>query len=247
MENNKLFLLWQNKETRSWYHVGNLIHENDKYFYKYQTDNTKRNVFEALRNGYKLHPTFPDVNQKYESNVLFSAFSRRLPNMDRKDYRPLLKHLGITRESTEFEIMSITGGSINSDNYEFLKPIEHDGTKFKLDFYLRGWRHYNELEDEINDDDRLSLVIEDDNSYDEDAVAVYKNKETLIGYVPAFYSTFITKMIESERDYEDIDYALEYSFDYQAPSQFKIEMTITGIDYKGLLKMDYESAVVPSM
>lgn len=59
----------------------------------------------------------------------------------RKDYRATLKNLGIAKESTDFEILSITGGTINSDNYEFVKPIERaerERTRFKLDFYLGG-------------------------------------------------------------------------------------------------------------
>ena len=138
MRNNKLCLLWQNKKSRNWYHVGNLTYEKDKYFFTYQVEQSKRNVFEALENGYRLHPSFPNVHEKYESMILFSAFARRLPQKSRKDYRVILKNLGITKESTDFEIMSITGGTINSDNYEFVKPIECEGTKFKLDFYLGG-------------------------------------------------------------------------------------------------------------
>lgn len=138
MKNNKLCLLWQNKKSRKWYHVGNLTYEKDKYFFVYQVEQSERNVFEALENGYRLHPTFPDVHEKYESTILFGAFARRLPQKSRKDYRVTLKNLGITKESTDFEILSITGGTINSDNYEFIKPTERaerERARFKLNFY----------------------------------------------------------------------------------------------------------------
>jgi len=246
MNKNKLCLLWQNKKSRNWYHVGNLIYENNKYFFKYQVEQSKRNVFEALDNGYRLHPTFPNVQQTYESEVLFSAFARRLPQKSRKDYRVILKKLGVTKESTDFEIMSITGGTINSDNYEFVKPIEHDGTKFKLDFYLRGWRHYNNDTTHLKADDELFLVMDPENEYDDDAVAIYKNNEKKIGYVPAFYSAFITEMIKAEEDSKDVNYTIDYEYDAEAPSHFKVKMEIKGLDYQNTLENGIRDSVVQS-
>lgn len=247
MENNKLCLLWQNKKSRNWYHVGNLIYENYKYFFEYQVEQSKRNVFEALVNGYRLHPTFPNVYKKYESEILFSAFARRLPQKSRKDYQVILKNLGVTKESTDFEIMSITGGTINSDNYEFVKPIKHDGTKFKLDFYLRGWRYYNNNTEHLKANDELFVVMESENKYDDDAVAIYKNNKKKIGYVPAFYSAFITEMIKAEEDNKDVKYTLDYEYDSKAPSHFKVEMEIKGFGYQNIFKSDIGSSVVQTV
>lgn len=247
MGNNKLCLLWQNKKTRDWYHVGNLTYEKNKYYFEYQVADSKRNVFEALDNGYRLHPTFPNVQQKYESEILFGAFARRLPQKSRKDYQVILKNLGITEESTDFEVMSITGGTINSDNYEFVKPIKYDGTKFKLDFYLRGWRYYNHDTEHLKQGDELSLVAEPENKYDNNAVAIYKNKDRKIGYVPAFYSSFITEMINAENRSKKVNYTLDYEYDPEAPSQFKVEMEIRGLGYENILKSDSGSSVVHTM
>lgn len=239
---NKLCLLWQNQESRNWYHIGNLLYDQQKYYFEYQTEPTKRNVYDALKNGYRIHPTFPDLDEKYESSVLFSAFARRLPSLNRKDYQVILRNLGITNATNEFEIMSITGGASHSDNYEFLKPIESDGENFKLDFYLRGWRHYNEESESLLENDVLTLVRESDNEYDSDAVAVYKNEDKKIGYVPAFYSQFISQMIESYED--NVRYDLEHKFDPEAPSHFKVEMNIKGLDNSRVLQSYFESTVV---
>ena len=247
MKNNKLCLLWQNKKSRNWYHVGNLTYEKDKYFFVYQVEQSKRNVFEALENGYRLHPTFPNVHEKYESTILFSAFARRLPQKSRKDYRVILKNLGITKESTDFEIMSITGGTINSDNYEFVKPIEREGTKFKLDFYLRGWRHYNNETEYLEASDELSLKLDPENKFDDDAVAIYKNEEKKIGYVPAFYSAFITEMVKAEEGSTDVSYTMNYKYNPEAPSHFKVEMEIQGLGYENILKSDIGSSVVQAV
>jgi hypothetical protein len=55
---------------------------------------------------------------------LFSAFLRRLPDRNRKDYAPIFVELGVTDESSDFDLLAITGGKLNSDLYEFVKPNE---------------------------------------------------------------------------------------------------------------------------
>ena len=79
---------------------------------------------DALRNGYRLHPSFPEIGKEYESKFLFSAFLRRLPDRNRKDYAPIFVELGVTDESSDFDLLAITGGKLNSDSYEFVKPNE---------------------------------------------------------------------------------------------------------------------------
>ena len=77
-----------------------------------------------MGNGYRLHPSFPEIGKEYESKFLFSAFLRRLPDRNRKDYAPIFVELGVTDESSDFDLLAITGGKLNSDLYEFVKPNE---------------------------------------------------------------------------------------------------------------------------
>ena len=118
----KLCLLWQNVITGHWYHIGDLLLKDaGDYAFKYE-DADGSGLYAALENGYRLHPTFPEIGKEYESTFLFSAFARRLPGRNRKDYTPILAELGITQESTDFDLLAATGGRLNSDSYEFVKP-----------------------------------------------------------------------------------------------------------------------------
>lgn len=119
---NKLCLLWQNARTSQWYHIGDLVlRDTSVYAFTYNISDEDNGLYAALKDGYHLHPTFPEIGKGYESNFLFSTFARRLPDRSRKDYAPILAELGITQESTDFDLLAATGGRLNSDSYEFVK------------------------------------------------------------------------------------------------------------------------------
>ncbi|TFJ40447.1 hypothetical protein CKN73_09040 [Carnobacterium divergens] len=225
MLNNKLCLLWQDVNTRNWFHVGNLTVDSDgQYSFAYENDSKKRGLQEAIDNSYNLHPTFPSRTEIYTSPKLFSAFTRRLPDKKRRDYVDIFNNLGVVAESNAFDMLSLTGGTINSDNYEFVRPIQIDDVKnqFEIDFYIRGWRHHG-MTDKLIQSDKLILEAEDNNPYDEDAVYVLKNNDNKIGYVPAFYSSFI-KLILTEK----LNYQLDFEFNEKAPSHYKVKVYMSG-------------------
>lgn len=222
---NTLCLLWQDTKTRMWFHVGNLTQNaNGSYTFSYELENKKRNLEKAIEYGYKLHPTFPNKNEVYTSEFLFSAFRRRLPDRKRKDFLEVLHNLG-SSISTDFEVLEFTGGSLNSDSYEFVRPVQFDNDKFELEFYLRGWRYYGK-DDSVESTDRLKLEIEEDCEFDTDAVCVLKNSDKKIGYVPAFYSDFIkTILTDSCSNLDEV----EFEFNALAPSHYKLKLKVNGV------------------
>ena len=120
---NKLCLLWQNALINQWYHIGDLIlKDTGVYVFTYNISDEAKGLYAALKNSYHLHPTFPEIGKEYESTFLFSTFARRLPDRNRKDYASIFAEIGITQESTDFDLLAATGGRLNSDYYEFVKP-----------------------------------------------------------------------------------------------------------------------------
>lgn len=221
---NKLCLLWQDKETRSWFHVGNLtLNSDETYTFCYELEADVKGMKDAKKNGYMLHPTFPDEDKCYTSSKLFSAFRRRLPNRKRKDYEIIFEKLGVQEDSTAFDLLKLTGGSIHSDSYEFVRPIEVENGYYTLEFFVRGWRHYNSEFERLTDQDVISLEIEEDNPYDSDAVCVLKNERFVIGYTPAFYSSFVKEIL-----LENLEYNLNVEFNHEMPSQYKVKVTMQG-------------------
>lgn len=231
MKKKELCLLWQNQLTRQWYHVANLIYlKNGAYMFSYENDKEKRGLKEALKNGYHLHPAFPDREKEYYSRKLFSTFARRLPNKSRKDYTALLELNNLSVDSDEFEILSATGGRLISDNYEFVRPIQMEKNQFFIDFYVRGWRHYNSEDRVISDLEKVYLEVDENNPKDIDAVAV-KDDRGIIGFVPAFYSEFVKKALTTGSDYRINNIV----FDGKAASHNKVRIFISGEVEENLL------------
>ena len=78
----KLWLVWKEPEERKRYIVGELIYENDKYTFKY----LKEEIDIVTSKGFDFFPGFNDLDKIYESTVMFSNISTRLPNPARPDY-----------------------------------------------------------------------------------------------------------------------------------------------------------------
>lgn len=223
---DKLCLLWQDVVTRQWFHVANLTRNSDGiYSFAYEKGESNKGLDEAVKHGYQLHPSFEDITKEYFSKKVFSTFDRRIPNFKRKDYQDIYKELGLTSESSVFDILTLTGGILKTDSYEFVKPIEFDtDNNYEINFYLRGWRHHNDFNSTLFSSDNLSLEIDENNSYDENAVCVLKNAGKRIGYIPSFYSEFIKKEVLEKK----LDYHLHFDYNEKLPSHYKVRLTVSG-------------------
>lgn len=62
-----LLVVWQDKSSRSYYHIGTLSYYNDQYEYTYTSMDSEKMLGDALKNGYMVHPAFPDTNKTYQS------------------------------------------------------------------------------------------------------------------------------------------------------------------------------------
>lgn len=221
-----LWLVWQNTETRNRYHVGNLIFIDGYYIFQYENQKEHRGLTEALQNGYSPHLAFPDTDKVYRSEKLFGPFSRRLPNPGRPDYKRLLRKYGVLGDQIAMDILRATGGKLATDTYEFVKPIQMEETGFAFDFHIAGWRYY-EGEDRLEylrKNSRLLLEKEPTNLHDPYAVMVKTLDHSLLGYIPAFYSEFMSSVIN-----DDLDYKIEIEkIDDDAIPQFKVMAKVSG-------------------
>ena len=223
---NKLCLLWQDVVTRQWFHVANLTkNSTGTYRFSYERNESNKGLRAAIDHGYRLHPTFEDVTKEYVSKKCFSVFDRRLPNLNRRDYQQAYQELGISSTSSVFEVLTLTGGILRSDSYEFVEPITLDADNhYCLNCYLRGWRYYNEDNEPLLDTDILSLKLDEQNKYDENAVCVITCNNKTIGYLPSFYSEFVRNQILDNH----LGYELDFKYNEHVPSHYKVRLTIKG-------------------
>lgn len=230
-----LWLIWQNVKTRQRYHVGNLIHMDGLYVFQYENTKKHRGLREALRNGYHPHLAFPDFKKVYVSEKLFGPFLRRLPNKSRPDFWDLLQKFGLSKDYTNMDLLRATGGRLATDSYEFVHPVYIDGEHFDFDFHIAGWRYY-EGEKHLHNiavDTKLLLELESNNRQDPHAVKVITIDGYHLGYVPAFFSEFLTKVLNEKCFLEvKID-----RIDKNAIPQLKVNVTVSG-KLKSLLEMD---------
>ncbi|WP_232329754.1 MULTISPECIES: hypothetical protein [unclassified Sporosarcina] len=92
-----LLVVWQDEQSRSYYHIGTLSHYNGVYEFIYTSKSRKKQLGDALKKGYMIHPAFPDTTKTYRSGKLFPAFDQRIPSIDRKDFNEILSDLGLKK------------------------------------------------------------------------------------------------------------------------------------------------------
>lgn len=197
---NKLWLIWQDEESRKKYHVGTLSKNNDNYRFEYSNQQKFRGLGEALKIGYPYLFPFKDMDRTYESKNMFPTFIKRLPNKNRPDYANLLKRFGLNENASDMEILKITKGKTGVDSYEFISPLKVEGNKLRTKFFIEGARHYDFSEIQnpgiyFKKHPRLKLKS-DPVIQDSTAIKVLSQDNHVLGYVPAVYSKVLTEIMK---------------------------------------------------
>ncbi|SHJ23601.1 HipA N-terminal domain-containing protein [Clostridium amylolyticum] len=195
-----IYLVWKCHSTRQRYIVGELS-QNGKYEFKYRISDVNK----AIQNGFEPLIAFPNINEVYESNDVFPAFSSRLPDKRRRDIREILAKYKLERYDT-FELLKKSGGKLPTDSLEFIDPIFLDEANIVREFYIAGVKFHdycNKKNKTINFELKINenLILEKDpsNEYDEYAIKVKNKENKVIGFIPIFFSKPIGKAIDSKR------------------------------------------------
>jgi len=197
-----LLLVWRDKNTSLYFHVGTLTYNGAKYVFEYtHQSKANRKVYDAIKHGYRPHPAFADLKKKYESNKLFLAFDRRIPSDDRVDYQKILKELNLTTDADRMDILRKTRGIISGDPYFFEEPLRLDEKSNILTthFYISGMR-YRDLPKNwtsyVKVKDHLYLVQDKENIYDSHAIRLYTADDLWLGFIPGIYSQALHALME---------------------------------------------------
>lgn len=222
----ELWFIWQNVETRQRYHIGTLLYKDGLFSFHYELKGYRRKLRDALDNGYKPHLAFPDIYKEYTSKTLFSSFTRRLPDPRRPDYNDVLASLGLSLDSTEMDVLRVTGGLLATDSYEFVAPIIVSGNQFHFDFFIAGWRYYEgeKVINQLKKGDSIKFILDSDKSKDDKAVIVMSANDEKLGYIPAFYSGFMYGGVEKGWIYQT---TIEGIYKHALPHR-KIKVAVNG-------------------
>lgn len=199
-EQQSLWVVWQNIETRLNYHIGTLSYVDEHYEFTYTfASEGPQKVRDALANGYILHPSFPVLDKTYISNKMFVAFDRRLPSEIRSDFGHILKEFHLTEGCSKMDLLEQTRGKLANDTYSFEKPLRIVNGKLITSFFINGMRHQNNLPENWHEILRsfqtIVLKPEPNNVIDTNAIAIYTALDIKLGFVPRFYATGISALL----------------------------------------------------
>lgn len=132
------------------------------------------------------------------------AFQRRVPIARRKDYSDFLEYygLGVGVELSPLSLLALTGGRTPNDGFALIDPLDPGALYLDHLLNIAGIRHYRGLVDVIRQFTEVSLIADDNNIVDENAVKVcYEDR--VIGYIsriqaPAVRKWLVTRKIRSK-------------------------------------------------
>ena len=196
-----LFLIWKADERRGEnIPIGRLDFDAGIYVFQY-IEGLKK----ARKLGFSFLPEFPDLLKTYESRELFPLFANRLMSPKRRDFNGLIEALGLVKSDSPLFYLEVLGRSTGrkaTDRFRlFLKP-EKEGNEFTITCFTTGLSRDSFYESVRNSfqllerGDEIRLVSEKENEYDKYAIKVLHKDDYELGYVPAFYSTELSPLLE---------------------------------------------------
>lgn len=201
MEMKSLLLIWRDRISRLYFHIGTLTYDGKIYQFEYTHQiEGERRVHDAINHGYSLHPAFPDLMKKYKSEKLFPAFARRIPSEDRVDYKEVLQELGLPKSASKMDLLRATRGMVGKDPYFFDEPLHlHDQNILSNYFYISGMRYIDLPKNwnfTLKKGDKLYLEQAPSNPVDPNAVKILTKNGIHLGYVPGVFAKAISALIE---------------------------------------------------
>ncbi len=199
-EKRRLFLIWQNPETRQFVRVGILIELLDgRYAFEYTSG--------ARAEGFHPLVQFPDVSKTYVSDALPAFFVNRLMSKRRASYPAYLTAIGLDDPEldTPMELLARTGGPRVTDTFHLVDDLSSDQNGVVVSRFLAsGVRHVEGATDalsRIQRDDRLQLRADDTNPVNKRAQLVCASTGEALGYVPDWLLDDLQVLLERAHDY----------------------------------------------
>lgn len=188
---NSLFLAWQDSgPSRAWFPIGrldaDLVRKHFTFGYTHGAERA------ASLSGLRPLESFPDFNRTYESSELFPLFQNRVLESSRPDFGEYLSQLDLDpSEADPISILSVTGGTRQTDNLQVFPKIERqaDG-RFRCRFFLHGNRYVNASAQaavpQINVGAELRIALELNNPATRLALQIQTQDYHMIGWAPRY-------------------------------------------------------------
>jgi HIRAN domain len=200
---NTLFLAWQDPISRSWFPIGKLTYDDQRYHFGY----IHGALLAQQQANFRPLLAFPNLNQSYSSIELFSPFANRLLNRSRPEYPEFIDWLNLTSEShgDPYSIDPITllgrsGGKRVTDHFEvFPFPKLSTAGEYEIYFFTHGLRHFpthsQQRATECTVGEELLLVHDMQNQHDASALMLQTFDRHTLGFCPRYLAKDFFKLV----------------------------------------------------
>ncbi len=186
----RLFLVWQDPETRAFAPVGALVREPGGAY-----------AFRYIRRALELHEfrplaSFPELDQIYRFSQLPPFFENRIMSSRRPDYAAFIATLDLSLEdATPFEVLARTGGGRATDTFHVVADPERqaDGSLITR-FLAHGLRYLSGADERaaaLVPGQRLLLRREPTNPVNPRALLMDAADDEPVGYVPDWMLPYV--------------------------------------------------------
>ena len=249
MSEKTLFLAWQAQDaSRQWFPIGRLDADVARSRYRFRYTAGAERAQE--QGGFGLITEFPNLNQDYRTDRLWSLFTNRVLKPRRPDFGTYLENLGLPQGTVDpIEILAVNGGSRVTDSYEVFPKIDkrQDGS-FSCRFFLHGWRHVSGVAEDrlesLQPGEELTIALELTNPVTRVAVQVQTSDYLVLGWAPRYLVPDLTLAVaEAPTEYSATVVRVNPQ---PAPSRQRVLIEMTGRwrDHEPMTAPDFEPLAV---
>lgn len=219
-----LYLSWQDPQTRQWLPVGKLSVEDGIYRFVY----TKGAEFSK---NFIPFGFMQNLHEIYRSKDLLPLFANRLISRRRPEYQDFLRWLDLREDQADpLVLLARTEGVRETDSLTVFPCPELDRNgKYVVHFFNHGIRYLPEHAririNKLRRGDRLHLLPDPQNAYDECAIALSTDEPaTIVGYCPRYISCDFLEILENNPDAVQVQVK---QVNADAPIQLRLLCTLT--------------------
>ena len=197
----QIYLAWQEQSNKRWHVIGQLLHNNKEYEFRYTNGVKSIPSFSVL-------PNMPEHDKVYRSPSLFSLFKNRLMPKSRPEYHDYMGWLGFNGENSttnDLDVLAISGGERETDFFRIIPvPAINSVGDYSFKFFVDGLNllDFNSKKRVLGlkKGDRLYLNHDFQNKVDRLALLLRTDDPPcLVGYTPGYF-TKVIHQIKNEND-----------------------------------------------
>ncbi len=229
----KLIVTWQDKRSRKWYPVGQLVQDSGLYRFFYL--NGAR--IAKTETGFEPMVSFPDFTEIYESVNLFAVFMNRVMPPSRPEYSEIINYLNLPENQIDpFAFLERTGGAKVTDTFELFPCPILESNWYKLSFFVHGLRYMpdsaNERISNLRIGDPLFLALDIQNVADTESLLIHTEDYHNVGYCPSY-------LLDDLREVKEHKDVVKLSVE-------RVNNGMTPLQFRLLCQMRFKKSAVPS-